>query len=99
MDTVALIVSIVVAIFGSTGFWSWLSNRNRKKSDESRIIMGIAYRSIKQQAEYHIKKGYIEPEEFKELETYLFIPYRNMGGNGSAERMIEEVKRLPFEKP
>lgn len=32
------------------------------------------------------------------VNDYLYAPYEKMGGNGSAKRMMEEVRRLPIRK-
>lgn len=98
MEKWELIVAVVVAIFGSTGFWTWLNNRKGKKSDEAKLLLGIAYRNIISQAEKYIKRGYISVDEFKELNHYLYEPYKNMGGNGTVEKLMEEVRKLPSEK-
>ena len=66
-----IIVTLAVAVFGSTGFWSWMQNRSKKKSAESRLLMGIAYSEIIRRCEHYIHRGYIETEEFKELNQYL----------------------------
>ena len=92
------IVTLAVAVFGSTGFWSWMQNRSKKKSAESRLLMGIAYSEIIRRCEHYIHRGYIETEEFKELNQYLFEPYREMGGNGTAQKLMDEVRKLPTEK-
>lgn len=94
MNTAGIIVSIVVAIFGSTGFWNWLMNRGKKKSAESKLLMGIAYSQIISLCESYLKKGFVSTNEFHELEHYLYMPYSAMGGNGTAEKLYEDVKKL-----
>ena len=98
MEIITVIVTIAVAIFGSTGFWTWIIHTRSKKSNETKLIMGIAYRSIIEQAEKHIERGYIEPDEYNELNRYLYEPYRAMGGNGTAEKLMNEVKNLPVRR-
>ena len=90
-----IIITLAVAIFGSTGFWTWLTNRNRKKTDESRLLMGLAYSEIIRRSEAYIERGYVSTDEYNELNRYLFEPYRSMGGNGTAEKLIREVQNLP----
>ena len=97
MDTTAIIVAIIAAIFGSTGFWSWLTNRNRKKSAEARLLMGIAYSKIIDRCTEYIDRGYVKIDEFHELEEYLFKPYAEMGGNGTAEKLFNDVSKLNIE--
>lgn len=91
-------ITLVVAVFSSTGFWSWAQNRSKSQSNESKLLMGIAYAKIIQTAQEHIKKGYISADEYHELYHYLYEPYREMGGNGTAEKLINEVGKLPMRK-
>ena len=89
-----LIIAIIAAIFGSTGFWSWLQNRGRKKSAETRLLMGIAYSKIIDRCTEYINRGYVNTDEYHELEHYLFQPYKEMGGNGTAEKLFNDVSKL-----
>lgn len=93
-----IIIALVAAVFGSTGFWSWLSGRRKKKSDESMLLLGIAYSEIIHRSEEYIHRGWIAVDEYAELDRYLYQPYRSMGGNGTAERLINAVKSLPVAK-
>lgn len=98
MDTTAFIIAIIAAVFGSTGFWSWLTNRNRKKSAETRLLMGIGYAKIIDRCNEYIARGYVDTDEFHELEHYLYQPYADMGGNGTAEKLFTDVSNLPVKK-
>ena len=90
-----IIITLAVTVFGSTGFWSWLANRSKKKSAEARLIMGLAYSEIIRRSEDYISRGYVEATEFDELDRYLFQPYTEMGGNGTAQKLMDEVRKLP----
>lgn len=35
-------------------------------------------------------------DEYENLNDYLYEPYAAAGGNGSAKRVMEEVKKLPL---
>lgn len=89
------IITLIVAIFGSTGFWSWLSGRRTKKDGATKLILGLAYQQIIRSAEHYIQRGFIGADEYNELNRYLFEPYTAMGGNGTAQKLMEEVKHLP----
>jgi ABC-type enterochelin transport system permease subunit len=93
-----IVVTLIVAIFGSTGFWTWVQNRSKKKSAEAMLLLGIAYDKIIWQCNKFIEQGYISADDYDDLNKYLFIPYREMGGDGTAEKLMEEVKRLPTKK-
>lgn len=96
------IVTIIVAVFASGGFWAflqnYLTNRSRRNSAEQKLILGLAFRQIIDMCNFYINRGYIDAEEYKELNHYLFEPYQAMGGNGTAQRLIKEVERLPIRK-
>lgn len=95
-------MTIIIAIFASTGFWSflqaWITNRSKAKTAEQKLILGLAFIQIIAKCEYYIQRGWIDTEEYKELNFYLFEPYQAMGGNGTAQRLIKEVERLPLKK-
>ena len=97
---------IILAIIGSTGFWTVLctavqgavQKRKKKKSAETQLLLGLAYSEIINRAEAYIHRGYIGTDEYKELAHYLYEPYRDMGGDGTAERLMAQVRALPTEK-
>lgn len=97
--TVELIITIIVAIFGSAGFWNWLTNRGKRQTSESKLLKGIAYSEIIGECERYLARGYISADEYHELNHYLFEPYKEMGGNGTAARMMDAVKSLPPIRP
>lgn len=92
-------VGVAAAVFGGQGFWTWLSNRGRKKSNEAKLLMGLAYRAIIDSATMYINQGWISADDYHELYHYLYEPYEGMGGNGTAKRMMMQVSDLPSEKP
>ena len=91
----SIVVPIVLAIFGSTGFWTWVQSKTQKKTAEKKVLMGLAYSEIIRSAEEHIARGYIASDDYNELDHYLYQPYKEMGGDGTAERMMNQVKALP----
>lgn len=95
-ETIIAVIGLIGVIFGGQGFWTWFSNRNRSKSNESKLMMGIGYSKIIDLCESHISNGYITVQEFHELEHYLYEPYVNMGGNGTVEALFAQVKELPM---
>lgn len=95
-------ITIIVAVFASGGFWAFLQNyllnRSKAKSAEQKLILGLAFRQIIELCEYYLKRGFIYADEYKELSHYLFAPYQESGGNGTAAKMIKEVEKLPIRK-
>lgn len=97
-----LIVSIVVAMFASTGFWSLLTyliqRRDSKNSAESQMLKGLAHDRICYLGERYIKQGYVTQDQFQNLHDYLYEPYTRLGGNGTAKKIMDEVRDLPLKE-
>lgn len=95
------IVGLVMAVFASSGFWQFIiykaQQRDKKLSAESRLLMGIAYSKICDLSGKYIERGSISRDEYSDLKKYLYGPYREMGGNGTCERLMKEVDKLPIE--
>lgn len=98
---------LVLAIIASGGFWAVIQQiitlRAKRKEDKNSdnaaiklLLMGVAHDIIKRDAEAYIARGYVTTDEYEDLCKYLYEPYRKMGGNGSAEHMMEAVKQLPI---
>ncbi len=97
-----LVITIIVSVFASSGFWLFIqtvwSTRKKKKSAEDRLLMGIGFSKISDLGMRYIERGWVTKEEYSDLDKYLYQPYREMGGNGTAERIMEQVKKLPFKE-
>ena len=97
-----LIMSIVVAIFASTGFWAFLTyliqRKDTKDSAEAQMLKGLGHDRICYLGETYVARGYITKDEYENLHDYLFLPYKKLGGNGTAEKVMKEVEKLPLEK-
>ncbi len=89
-------VTVLVTLLGSAGFWGWLDTRRTKKSANTRLLVGIAHDRIVFLGMKYVERGYITRDEYENLNDYLFEPYSEAGGNGSAKRVMEEVRKLPL---
>lgn len=89
-------VTILVTLLGSAGFWGYLEARRSKKSANTRLLVGIAHDRIVFLGMKYVERGYITRDEYENLNDYLFEPYSEAGGNGSAKRVMEEVRKLPL---
>lgn len=102
MCSTEVIITIVCSIFASTGFWAFVTarmqRRDKKVSAEGKMLSGLAHDRICYLGEEYIKRGYISRDEFENLHDYLFAPYEALGGNGTAKRIMEEVKKLPLKE-
>jgi len=99
------ITTIVVSVFASTGFWAFVTammQRKDKKSDkvsaEGKMLRGLAHDRICYLGEYYIKQGWVSKDDYENLHDYLFLPYEELGGNGTAKRIMQEVEKLPLKE-
>ena len=60
------------------------------------MLIGLGNDRIMALGEIYIHRGSITTDEYENLYNYLYIPYKKLGGNGSAERIMAEVKKLPL---
>ena len=95
-----MISTIVIAIFASTGFWAFVTviyqNKTKKDNAEAQMLKGIGHDRICCLGESYIKRGYITKEEYENLRDYLYLPYKKLGGNGTAEKIVKDVSNLPI---
>lgn len=91
-----LIVTVAIAVLGSNGLWAWIQSKSTIKTAKDRMILGLGHAEIFRQAEHYIRRGGITTEELEDLNKYLFKPYKEMGGNGTAETIVKKCGELPI---
>ena len=92
-------ITIIVAVFASAGFWAFINRIMEKRdgnSPDTQLLLGLAHDRICYLAEKYIERGYITRDEYENLNDYLYKPYRLKGGNGTAARLMDEVDNLPI---
>jgi hypothetical protein len=62
-------------------------------------IRGILYDKIIDRCQKAIDEGYISPDDYDDLVTYSYKPYADLNGDGTAERMMNQVRELPSVPP
>ena len=91
-------VPLVVAVLTSSGLWAVVAKRVDKGDAERKMLVGLAHDRIIHLGMVYVDRGYIPQDEYENLNDYLYTPYEKMGGNGSAKRVMEEVRKLPIRK-
>lgn len=97
-EWLSIVITAAAAVLASTGFWSYLEVKDTASSARVNLLKGIGYFALNQTAIQRLHDGYITPEQYTEMYRYLYEPYVALGGNGSAERLMELVSKLP-QKP
>ena len=91
-----LIITVAIAVLGSNGLWAFIQGRSTAKSARDRMILGLGHDAIFRVADHYIRRGGITLDELEDLNKYLYKPYKEMGGNGTAETAMEKCKELPI---
>lgn len=93
-----MLVTIICAVIASSGFWAFIQKRNERKDIKTQMLIGLAHDRIIYLGMSFIERGWISQDEYENLYEYLYKPYEQMGGNGSAKRVMTEVNKLPIHK-
>lgn len=96
MHWLEMVITIVCAVLGSSGIWTLIQKKGEKKDAKTQMLIGLGHDRVMALGMEYIERGCITKDEYENLVDYLYRPYEMMGGNGSAARVIEEVKRLPI---
>ena len=95
---VQIAVPLVAAVLTSSGLWAVVAKRADKGDAQRKMLVGLAHDRIVHLGMVYVDRGYVTQDEYENLNDYLYAPYEKMGGNGSAKRVMEEVRRLPMHK-
>lgn len=98
--TIELLTMLISAVFASSGLWTLvlykIQRRDQRNNALTKLMLGLAYRQITDLCIKYIDRGYVTKDEYEDLMKYLFLPYKELGGDGTAERLVDEVKKLPI---
>lgn len=93
-----VLLPIVLAVLASNGLWALIGKRRDKNDVERNMLVGLAHDRIIHLGMVYVTRGYVTQDEYENLNDYLYQPYEKMGGNGSAKRVMEEVRKLPIKR-
>lgn len=99
MLTLDMIITIACSVLASSGLWTFFLKINDKKDAKTKMLLGIGHdRIIKIGTDILERGDYITEDEYENLHDYLYLPYKELGGNGSAERIMQEIDKLHIVK-
>lgn len=93
-----VLLPIVLAMLASNGLWALIGKLREKNNAERKMLVGLAHDRIIHLGMVYVTRGYVTQDEYENLNDYLYQPYEKMGGNGSAKRVMEEVRKLPIKR-
>ena len=98
--TDAILVAIIAGLTsgGVSQLVIFLIQRKDKKQNNplADMVRGLGHDRIIFLGQRYIDKGFVTKDEYENLHDYLFLPYQELGGNGTAEKVMKEVSNLPI---
>jgi hypothetical protein len=91
-----IVLTSAITVLASSGFWAYIMRKDNNKSATTRLLMGLAYEKLMDKGEKYIDRGWISRDEYEDYQKYFFEPYKALGGNGVAERIMNGVSDLPI---
>ena len=95
MNVMQMVVTIVVAMFASAGFWAFLQNMVCKTRALDKLQLALVQDRFVCLAQGCINNGNVTKQEYKIL-LDIFTPYNKAGGDGLVDKYWAEVNKLPL---
>lgn len=93
-----ILITVFSSVLASSGLWTYISKKLEKKDVKTQMLIGLGHDRIIFLGMTYLERGWISQDEYENIHDYLYVPYKLMGGNGSAERVMKEVDKLPIKK-
>lgn len=97
-DWLNLSIGIFGAVLSSSGLWAYITARRSKDTNRDKLLKGLSHLVIMDRANEYIERGAVGSEEFALLYNLVYTNYKELGGNGAAEKIMHEIERLPSKK-
>ena len=91
-----VVLPLMLSLVASSGFWAFIQSRTGNKSVQTQMLIGLGHDRIVYLGMKYIERGWVTKDELENLVDYLYKPYENMGGNGTAKKIVDDVKKLPI---
>lgn len=98
-EWLVVLLTGMATLLASSGFWSYIQYRATNTDAVSKLVLGIGYYTIQEECIKHLHAGSITREEYNEIHRYLYEPYTELGGNGTAKKMMTDLSQLPIRHP
>lgn len=86
---------LITTVLSGPGIWAWAKTRTQRNDSEDRLLLQVAKNQLVTQGRKYLNRGYVTMDEYEEYESEYQV-YSNLGGNGLARRIFEQVDDLPM---
>lgn len=90
---VTIIITAIISVFASSGFWAYITHKSKKDDAERKLLVGLGYDRIAHLGMTYIERGWLTQDEYTNFYDYLYLPYKDMDGIPSADKIVEDVTR------
>lgn len=86
-------LTILGSVLASSGFWTYMQKKCDRNDVRTEMLIGLGHDRIVYLGMKYLERGdWITQDEYENLNDYLYLPYARLGGNGSAKRIMEDVR-------
>ena len=89
-------ITAVCSVLASSGFWAFMTSRRDRHSATRDMLLGLGHDRIMALGIEYLERGSVTHDEYENLHNYLYKPYKELGGDGTAEHIVEQVGKLPM---
>ena len=86
-----MLLTVICAVIASSGFWAFIQHKIDRNDASKKLLIGLAHDRIMWLGNQYIGRGWMTTDEYENFRVYLYDPYAESGGNGSAKRIMKEV--------
>lgn len=90
------LATFLASLLASAGFWAFVQKNTDVKTANTKLLLGLACDRIITLGMKYIERGMITTDELENIDKHLYKPYAELGGNGLAERIMNDVRKLPI---
>lgn len=91
---VQIIVTVFTAVLASSGVWTLIMKRMDRRDAKTKLLLGLAQNVIITRAAEYCRRGdWITEDEYSDLTEYLWKPYAELGGDGTAKKWMDRVEQ------
>jgi hypothetical protein len=93
-DVKVALISSGAMLLASSGVWSYILKQHSKNNAATKLIMALAYFKSYEMAFVYVQRGFVTKDELEDFKKYIFDPYKELGGNGVLEKIMNDVMNL-----
>ena len=95
---IEMILTIVLSVFSSSGFWLFVQTKAQKNDNQTKMLLGLAHDRLISLGMEYVSRGWLTDDEYENYDRYLYQPYKDLGGNGTGDRIKKQVDTLRLYK-